>query len=98
MVQISASALSNCVAIVCPRIRFHDLRHTYASLLIEKNVNIKYISNQLGHTNPTTTLNIYTHLMKQDNQEVVCELENTIFQATGHKLVTNEKKELAIKS
>jgi len=77
-----------------PIIRFHDLRHTYASLLIEQGENIKYISNQLGHTNPTTTLNIYAHLIKQDNQEAVCKLENTIFQGTGHNLVTNEKKEL----
>ena len=77
----------------CPRIRFHDLRHTYASLMIEQGENIKYISSQLGHTNPTTTLNIYAHLMKQDNQAAVCKLENTIFQTTGHNLVTNEKKE-----
>lgn len=63
----------------CPKIRFHDLRHTYASLLIEQGENIKYISSQLGHTNPTTTLNIYAHLMKHDNQVAVCKLENTIF-------------------
>jgi len=79
----------------CPRIRFHDLRHTYASLLIEQGENIKYISSQLGHTNPTTTLNIYAHLMKQDNQEAVCKLENTIFERTGHNLVTMEGKELS---
>ena len=42
-----------------PRIRFHDLRHTYASLLIEQGENIKYIQNQLGHATPTITLNIY---------------------------------------
>ncbi len=78
----------------CPRIRFHDLRHTYASLLIQQGENIKYISNQMGHSNPTTTLNIYAHLIKQDNQEAVCKLENTIFQTTGHNLVTNEKKGL----
>lgn len=77
-----------------PMMRFHDLRHTYASLLIEQGENIKYISNQLGHTNPTTTLNIYAHLIKQDNQEAVCKLENRIFQATGHNLVTNKNKEL----
>jgi len=77
----------------CPRIRFHDLRHTYASLMIEQGENIKYISSQLGHTNPTTTLNIYAHLMKQDNQEAVCKLENTIFERTSHNLVTNEKRE-----
>ena len=41
-----------------PRIRFHDLRHTYASLLFEQGENPKYIQTQLGHSNPTVTLNI----------------------------------------
>ncbi|NLE23826.1 MAG: site-specific integrase [Clostridiaceae bacterium] len=73
----------------CPRIRFHDLRHTTASLLLDQGENIKYISAQLGHANPTTTLNIYSHLMKTENQAAVCRLENTIFKRTGHNLVTN---------
>ena len=70
------------------RIRFHDLRHTYASLLIEQGENIKYIQTQLGHSNPTMTLNVYAHLMKPVNQEAACRLENTIFEANGHKMVT----------
>jgi len=78
----------------CPRIRFHDLRHTTASLLLDQGENIKYISAQLGHANPTTTLNIYAHLMKTENQAAVCRLEKTIFEGTGHNLVTNEKKDL----
>ena len=45
-------------------IRFHDLRHTYASLLIEQGENIKYIQTQLGHSSPIVTLNVYAHLMK----------------------------------
>ena len=31
------------------KIRFHDLRHTFASLLIDRGENIKYIKNQMGH-------------------------------------------------
>ena len=72
------------------RIRFHDLRHTYASLLIEQSENIKYIQTQLGHSSPTVTLNIYAHLMKDVNQEAACRLEDTVFNATGHKMVTSE--------
>ncbi|OPY81695.1 MAG: putative prophage phiRv2 integrase [Syntrophus sp. PtaU1.Bin005] len=79
-----------------PSIRFHDLRHTYASLLLSQGENIKYISAQLGHANPTTTLNIYAHLMKTENQAAVCRLENTIFESIGHNLVTNEKKDLTV--
>ena len=35
------------IAAKLPRVRFHDLRHTYASLLIEQGKNIKYIQNQV---------------------------------------------------
>lgn len=72
-------------------VHFHDLRHTYASLLIEQGENIKYIQSQLGHSSPTVTLNVYAHLMKDTNQEAACRLENTIFDATGHKMVTKAK-------
>ena len=51
------------------RIKFHALRHTTASLMIEQGENIKYIQSQLGHSSPTVTLNVYAHLMKPTNQE-----------------------------
>ena len=63
----------------------NNLRHTYASMLIEQGENIKYIQKQLGHSSPTVTLNVYAHLMKPVNQEAACRLENTIFEDTGHK-------------
>src|SRR5664280_1834470 len=77
-----------------PEIRFHDLRHTFASLLIDQGENIKYISSQLGHASTTITLDVYSHLMKSENQDAACRLENTIFEGTGHNLVTNNKKGL----
>ena len=79
-----------------PYIKFHALRHTYASLLIDQKENIKYIQNQLGHSTPNITLAVYAHLMRGENQEAVCRLENAIFETTGHNLVTNKKKELTI--
>ncbi len=60
------------------RIRFHDLRHTYASLLIEQGENIKYIQTQLGHSSPTMTLNVYAHLMSPVNQEAAVRLEKAV--------------------
>ena len=77
-------------------IKFHALRHTYASLLIEQGENIKYVQNQLGHASPTVTLNVYAHLMKKENQEAACRLENAIFEGTGHNLVTNKKEGLTV--
>jgi integrase len=47
-----------------PVISFHKLRHTSATLLINKNANIKAVSSRLGHSQTSTTLNIYVHSMK----------------------------------
>ena len=74
------------------RIRFHDLRHTYASLLLSQGENIKYVQTQLGHSSPTVTLNVYAHLMKSENQEAALRLENAVFGGTGHNLVTQTEK------
>ena len=81
-----------------PVIRFHDLRHTYASLLIEQGENIKYIQSQLGHSSPTVTLNIYAHLMKSVNQEAASRLEKAIFEINGSKMVAENKKEVTADS
>lgn len=77
-----------------PRLRFHDLRHTYASLLIEQGENIKYIQSQLGHSSPMVTLTVYAHLMKTVNQEAACRLENAIFEQSGSKMVAENEKGL----
>ncbi|MGA7194242.1 MAG: site-specific integrase [Anaerolineales bacterium] len=44
-----------------PKIRFHDLRHTAASLMLNHNVPVLVVSKILGHSNPSVTLNIYAH-------------------------------------
>jgi integrase len=74
------------------RIRFHDLRHTYASLMIEQGENIKYIQTQLGHSSPTVTLNVYAHLMKSTNQEAPTRLESTLFENCGSRMVAGNEK------
>ena len=51
------------------RIRFHDLRHTFASLLLYKGAPLKYISEQLGHSSIQITADIYAHLIPGANRE-----------------------------
>ncbi|MFE3973147.1 MULTISPECIES: tyrosine-type recombinase/integrase [unclassified Peribacillus] len=45
-----------------PKIRFHDLRHTHASLLLELGVNPKIVSDRLGHSSIKITLDTYSHV------------------------------------
>lgn len=45
-----------------PKIRAHDLRHTAATLLLEENVDIKYVSRQLRHSSTVITQNLYQHV------------------------------------
>jgi len=49
-------------------LRLHDLRHTYASLLLAQGAPITYVSNQLGHADSRTTLCIYAHWVVNKNQ------------------------------
>ncbi len=44
-----------------PAIRFHDLRHSYATLMLSKGVNPKIVSSVLGHSGVEITLDIYSH-------------------------------------
>ena len=44
------------------RVRFHDLRHSYASLLGEQGAPSKYVQEQLGHASIQVTMDIYSHL------------------------------------
>ena len=46
-----------------PRIRFHDLRHTCATLLLGRNVHTKYVQELLGHANIAITLDTYSHVI-----------------------------------
>jgi integrase len=48
-----------------PKLRWDDLRHTYASLLISAGLNVVYVSRQLGHASPDITLKVYAHLFEE---------------------------------
>jgi integrase len=56
-------------------IRFHDLRHTAATLLINQGVHAKTISDRLGHASISTTMNVYGHHLQVADQEAANKLE-----------------------
>lgn len=52
-------------------IRFHDLRHTFASLLIESDVSMKVVQELLGHSTITTSMDIYTHISDKKKEQAI---------------------------
>lgn len=77
-----------------PRIRFHDLRHTFAALVWDQTKDPKYLQVQLGHSSVQMTLDIYGHLMKKTNQEAATKLGAAVFGDDGSKMVAATKKEI----
>lgn len=59
-------------------IRFHDLRHTSATLLINKGVHAKLISERLGHSNISTTMNIYGHALQSADRDAANKLDSLV--------------------
>jgi integrase len=53
------------------RIRFHDLRHTFASLLIQNGEPLAYVKEQLGHASIKMTVDVYGHLVPGANREAM---------------------------
>lgn len=66
-----------------PQITIHGLRHTHATLLILNGENIKIVSDRLGHKDVTTTLNTYTHVMKE-MKDNTAELLDNLFSKNGY--------------
>jgi len=79
-----------------PRIRFHNLRHTYASLLIAQGEHPKYIQSQMGHSSITVTMDTYGHLMNTVNRDAASRLGEQVlgsrFSGHGSSLVAEKSK------
>jgi len=65
-----------------PAYRWHDLRHTFATLKIEQGSNIYYVSKQLGHSKVATTVDIYGHLLEKRKPEEAAKTDQLIFANT----------------
>jgi integrase len=61
-----------------PRIRFHDLRHTCATLLLLRNVNPKIVQEMLGHANISETMDTYSHVLPSMQETAVSAMESAL--------------------
>jgi len=71
------------------QIRCHDLRHTFASLLIQNGESLVYVKEQLGHSSIQVTVDIYGHLIPGANRAAVDRLDETT--SRNPDATTNEK-------
>jgi len=60
------------------RVRFHDLRHTFASLLIQQGESLVYVKDQLGHHSIQITVDTYGHLVPGGNRQAVDRLDDAL--------------------
>ena len=61
-----------------PHLRFHDLRHSAASLLLAQGVSPKYISQLLGHKQVSFTMQTYAHVIKETQQELADKMDTIL--------------------
>lgn len=69
-----------------PDIRFHDLRHTHATLLLKQGEHPKIVSERLGHSSISTTLDTYSHVVPNMQYETVERFEKMFFHDDGSDL------------
>jgi integrase len=61
-----------------PKIRGHDLRHTFATLLLSKGTHPKIVQEMLGHANISMTLDTYSHVLPTMQDEAIAALEGAL--------------------
>ena len=75
-----------------PRIRFHDLRHTFATLALENGMDVKTLSAMLGHVSAVTTLDIYTHITGDMQRAAAASIDRSIGKAEPQEETEPERK------
>ena len=61
-----------------PQIRFHDLRHTFATVLLTKGTHPKIVQEMLGHANISQTMDTYSHVLPDMQGQAVSAMESAL--------------------
>ena len=70
-----------------PTIRFHDLRHCHATLLLQQGVHPKIVQERLGHSTISMTLDTYSHVLPGMQERAAADLEKRLFGEAKHEKV-----------
>jgi integrase len=70
----------------------HDLRHTYAALMVKAGAHAKYLQAQMGHSSIQVTLDGYGHLFPDANRGVLDALDALVRGDGAHQVPANEKQ------
>jgi integrase len=71
-----------------PTLRYHDLRHAFASMLISAGCSVKAVQHALGHASAATTLNLYSHLWPGDEDRIRQAVDEALAQPAEDSLRT----------
>ena len=77
----------------CKRIRFHDLRHTFATTALANGMDIKTISSIIGHVSSSTTLDIYLHSTDKMQREAARSIDRGISGVSSKDKTSEEECE-----
>lgn len=79
----------------CKHVRFHDLRHTFATLALENGMDVKTLSAMLGHVSAATTLDIYTHITDDMQRAAAANIDRGIGKAAPQEGLSELGQETA---
>ena len=79
----------------CKHVRFHDLRHTFATLALENGMDVKTLSAMLGHVSAATTLDIYTHITDDMQLTAAANIDRGIGKAAPQENASEPGQETA---
>ena len=77
----------------CKRVRFHDLRHTFATTALEHGMDIKTLSSILGHVSSATTLDIYSHITTEMQQNAADKINRGICGCEPNKELLEKRQD-----
>src|SRR5699024_10846955 len=77
----------------CKKVRFHDLRHTFATMSLENGMDVKTLSTIIGHVSSATTLNTYTHITDEMRRKAALNIDQGIAKAEMSLVPEQEERE-----